>query len=82
MRSSKAALKECCVWARKAGKTPFNEFQMLNSNRLTGAIWWILDQYNGNRLRNGYRKYMADRVETSDAADLADDYMKAINKAV
>lgn len=80
MQTSKEALKECCVWVRKAGKTPLNEFQMSNPNRLTGAIWWIIDQYNGNRLRGGYRKYMADRVETSDAFELAANYWKAFNK--
>jgi hypothetical protein len=82
MQTSKAALRECCVRARKMGRTPFNDYQMENINRLTNAIWWILDLYNANLVWDGYKEFMAGRVYTSDADELAMNYLKRFNKVV
>jgi hypothetical protein len=49
---------------------------MENINRLTNAIWSILDRYNANLLWDGYKEFMAGGVEASDARELAMNYMK------
>ena len=78
MLTSKEALKKCCVRARKMGRTPFNDYQMENINRLTNAIWWILDRYNANLVWGGYQEFMADRVNTSDADESGNELYEAV----